>query len=169
MIRVFLYFANRGEVTSAVVGFPVGVAGFKEATPIRSPNSSVAMFPVLVRPGAAIRPTPASPFLTVLSSTLGSDPPSRHIASSAQGHVPDEVVLLLCEGRGKMAAQRNTRSFCLFESEEICVCKVAWTVVNIAVVLAVVRQWRQSSTCGWTCWGGRSVLSWSCCCRSCCR
>ena len=29
MIRVFLYFANWGEVTSAVVGFPVGVAEVK--------------------------------------------------------------------------------------------------------------------------------------------
>ena len=41
-----------------------------------------------------------------------------------------------------MAAQRNTRCFCLFESEEICVCKVARTVVNIAVVpfMAMIRK-----------------------------
>ena len=82
--------------------------------------------------------------------------------------------MTLCEGRGKMAAQRNTRSLCLFESEEICVCKVARTVVNIAVpfvtmirkrfqpflmfrqLLAVVRQWRLCSSCPRTSWGGRA-------------
>ena len=49
--------------------------------------------------------------------------------------------MTLCEGRGKMAAQRNTRSLCLFESEEICVCKIARTVVNIAVpFMTMIRK-----------------------------